>query len=317
LRALIWDGRRARVAEDAPEPRLQPGTALVRVRFAGVCSTDLNILHGYMGFRGVLGHEFVGEVADGPHELLGRRVVGEINFACGRCPTCSAGRTRHCPTRTVMGIVDADGALAELVRIPVENLHPVPDAIDDRHAAFVEPLAAALAASTASERYRGARALVLGAGKLGLLVAQALATRGDDVQVLCRNPRARAVCGELGLRSVDLGRAGRGYDLVVDATGDSAGLALAIEHVRPLGVVVLKSTVADRHELDHAPLVINEVSVIGSRCGDFPPALEALSTGRVRVEPLIEAVVPLSRGIEALERAGRPGALKILVDAAR
>ena len=314
MRALIWDGSRLRVAADAPAPRLQAGCALVRVRLAGICSTDLQILRGYMGFRGILGHEFVGEVVEGPGDLVGRRVVGEINFACGRCATCRAGRKRHCPTRTVLGILGADGAFAETLRIPIENLHTVPDAIDDVQASFVEPLAAALAAASTTDTYRGGRSLVLGAGKLGLLIAQALAARGDDVQVVCRTPRARAVSKALGLEAVSLAHAARDHDLVVDATGDAAGLALALERVRPLGAVVLKSTVAARHELDLAPLVIDEVSLIGSRCGDFAPALAALETGSVRVEPLVDGVVALARGVEALERAGRPGALKLLLD---
>ncbi|HEY8516970.1 MAG TPA: alcohol dehydrogenase catalytic domain-containing protein [Candidatus Binatia bacterium] len=294
---------------------MQADTALVRVHLAGICSTDLQILRGYMGFRGTLGHEFVGEVVEGPAELAGRRVVGEINFACGRCADCRAGRKRHCPTRTVMGILGADGAFAELVRVPVENLHVVPDGLEDEGAVFVEPVAAALSAARASDALRGGRALVLGAGKLGLLIAQALAARGDDVQVMCRSERAHEVGRKLGLETLTREQAPRGYDLVVDATGDAAGLSIAIEHVRPLGTIVLKSTVAARYEIDLAPLVVNEVSLIGSRCGDFPPALAALAEGAIRVEPLVDAVLPLSRGVEGLERAGQPGALKILLDA--
>ncbi|MEW6270489.1 MAG: alcohol dehydrogenase catalytic domain-containing protein [Thermodesulfobacteriota bacterium] len=317
MRALSWDGARLSVVEDAPEPRARGGMAVVRVHLAGICSTDLQILRGYMGFRGTLGHEFVGEVAQGPDHLVGRRVVGEINFACNRCPDCRAGRRRHCPARTVMGILGADGAFADLVRVPVENLHLVPDEIDDLRAVFVEPLAAASSAAAATAGQCGGRSLVLGAGKLGLLVAQVLASRGDDVQVLCRSARAHEVGKALGLATLSRERTPRGYDLVVDATGDAGGLAIALEHVRPQGTIVLKSTVAARHDLSLAPLVINEVSLIGSRCGDFPPALAALATNRLRVEPLIDAVMPLSRGIEAVERAGQPGALKVLVEVSR
>jgi threonine dehydrogenase-like Zn-dependent dehydrogenase len=313
VRALIWDGVRPRYVTDAPDPVLVDGTALVRVRLAGICSTDLQILRGYMGFRGILGHEFVGDVIAGPAEFVGGRVVGEINFACRRCADCRAGRLRHCPTRTVMGILGADGAFAQLLRVPIENLHRVPDEIDEESAVFVEPLAAAIEAAQQTLNFAGGRSLVIGAGKLGLLVAQTLAVRGDRVDVLCRNARARDMIERLGLAPVWGSAATHAYDLVVDATGDVAGLEIALEAVRPLGAIVLKSTVARRHRLDLAPLVINEVSLIGSRCGDFVPALQMLRAGQVEIKPLIESVVPLSQTVEALESAGRPGALKTLL----
>lgn len=313
MRALIWDGDQLRFVADAPEPVASPGTAVVRVRLAGICSTDLQILRGYMGFRGILGHEFVGEVVAGPSTTVGQRVVGEINYACRRCADCLAGRTRHCPTRTVMGILGADGAFAELLRIPVENLRTVPDPIPDAAAVFVEPLAAAIEACDQTTAFAGGRALVVGAGKLGLLVAQALAVRGDCVEVLCRNPTARNVAENLDLGVVEPPARPRGYDLVVDASGDSAGLEIAIDAVRPLGAIVLKSTVASRHDVDLAPLVINEVSLIGSRCGNFDAALTMLAAERVRVLPLLERITPLEEGLEALERAGQPGALKVML----
>jgi threonine dehydrogenase-like Zn-dependent dehydrogenase len=313
MQALIWDGVQLRFVTDAPEPRAQPDSVLVRVRLAGICSTDLQILRGYMGFRGILGHEFVGEVIAGPETLCGRRVVGEINFACGRCADCQAGRQRHCPQRSVMGILGADGAFAEVLRVPLANVHLVPDTIDDVRASFVEPVAAAIEASVQTASFTGGRSLVLGAGKLGLLVAQVLAGRGDDVRVVCRSPRASKVVEALGLIPVAPSVLPRGCDLVVDATGDAAGLATALACVRPLGAIVLKSTIARRHELDLSTLVINEVSLIGSRCGAFAPAIAALSDERLRVEPLLEEIRPLSDGLEAFERAGRPGALKLLL----
>ena len=313
MRALIWDGARLRFVTDAPEPAPLPGTAVVRVTLAGICSTDLQILRGYMGFRGILGHEFVGEVVSGPAALVGRRVVGEINFSCRRCPDCIAGRERHCPSRTVMGILGADGAFAELVRIPVENLHPVPASIPDTAAVFVEPLAAAVEACDQTTGFAGGRSLVVGAGKLGLLVAQALTARGDRVEVLCRNRSASAVTTSLGLTATESPVRPRAYDLVVDASGDSAGLARAVDAVRPLGAIVLKSTVAARHDVDLAPIVINEVTVIGSRCGRFDAALDMLAAERVSVLPLLERVFPLEGGEEALESAGRTGALKVVL----
>jgi threonine dehydrogenase-like Zn-dependent dehydrogenase len=322
MRALVWDGSQARVVPDAPQPGLLPGTALVRVRLAGICSTDLQILAGYMGFRGILGHEFVGEVVEGPNELRGRRVVGEINFACRRCPTCASGRTRHCPTRTVLGILGADGAFAEFVRLPVVNLHRVPDRVGDQQAVFVEPLAAAFQGAEQTASLQGGRSAVIGAGKLGLLIAQVLATRGDHVVLVCRGQaslerleaRLETVMRRLDIERSSVASVGRGFDLVVEATGDQAGLALAVELVKPQGAILLKSTVAGQHTLDLAPLVINEVRVIGSRCGAFAPAIQALAEETISVSPLIDAELPLSDGIEALRRAGAPGALKLLLE---
>jgi threonine dehydrogenase-like Zn-dependent dehydrogenase len=313
VRALIWDGAQLRFLTDAPAPAVTPGSVVVRVRLAGICSTDLQILRGYMGFHGILGHEFVGEVVAGPDALLGERVVGEINFSCRRCPDCLAGRPRHCPARTVMGIRGAAGAFAELMRLPVENVRVVPATISDTAAVFVEPLAAAIEASDQTTSFAGGRSLVIGAGKLGLLVAQTLAARGDHVEILCRNPRAAAMAETLGLRVVVPPAPPHAYDLVVDATGDAGGLALALDAVRPLGAIVLKSTVATRHDVGLAPLVINEVSLIGSRCGDFDAAIAMLAAERVRVLPLLERIVPLSDGVEALESAGRAGALKVMM----
>jgi threonine dehydrogenase-like Zn-dependent dehydrogenase len=255
----------------------------------------------------------VGRVEDGPADLLGRRVVAEINFSCGRCPSCLGGRARHCPSRSVMGILGADGAFADLVRVPVANLHVVPDAVSDLTAVFTEPLAAAYRAEEQTRAFGGGRTLVIGAGKLGLLVAQVLARRGDDVAVLCRSDTARDRVGLLGLRAVPRECAPSRSDLVVDATGSTEGFALALDHVRPLGGLLVKSTVAADHHLGLARLVVDEVTVIGSRCGPFAPALAALDTKSIAVEPLLEAVLPLDRSIDALAASARAGAGKILL----
>ena len=315
MRGLLWDGNHLRFIHDVPDPEVGADSALVRVHLAGICSTDLQILQGYMGFRGVPGHEFVGEVAHGPPDWLGQRVVGEINFACGRCLVCRAGNRRHCPSRTVLGIQGADGAFADLVRIPLENLHRVPEDVDDRRAAFVEPLAAAFEAERQTQNLRGGETTVLGAGKLGLLVAQVLAGRGDNVCVVCRSERARRRVEGLGLRPTEITAAPRRQDLVVEATGAVEGLGLAMELVRPLGTIVAKSTVAAEHAIDLAPLVIHEISLIGSRCGPFEPALQALQSGSVSVAPLLDGVYPLEQGVEAMTAAARPGALKFLLEA--
>jgi threonine dehydrogenase-like Zn-dependent dehydrogenase len=324
MRALVWDGSRARVVADAPRPAIVPGTAIVRVRLAGICSTDLQILAGYMGFRGILGHEFVGEVEEGPRELVGKRVVGEINFACGRCPTCLARRPRHCPTRSVLGILGADGAFAELVRLPVANLHLVPDTIDDHRAVFVEPLAAAFEGSEQTRDLTGGRVAVIGSGKLGLLLAQVLASRGDRVTLICHREsslvrlrtRIGARLAALSVVTTVRDQVTRGFDMVVEASGSHDGLSAAMELVRPEGTILLKSTVAGPHTLDLAPLVIDEVRVIGSRCGPFGPAIEALAGGGVVVEPLIDDELPLSDAERALREAATPGKLKVLLDVA-
>ena len=315
MRALHFDGRAARVSDIAvPEPL--PDFALVRVALAGVCDTDLQLVKGYMGFRGVLGHEFVGSVSDGPDELRGRRVVGEINFACGSCATCAAGLERHCPDRRVLGIQGADGAFAEFVRVPVANLHPVPDSVPDEAAVFAEPLAAAFEILEQVDVEAGTDCLVLGDGKLGLLIAQVLHAAGACVRVVGKHPEKLAIARRLGVETVtrDDYRP-EPTSLVVEATGRSDGFECAVAAVKPRGTIVLKTTVAARSEVDLAPLVIDEVLVIGSRCGPFPPALRALETGAVDVHALIHERVPLADALEALRIAATPGALKVLIEA--
>lgn len=314
MRALHWNGDELRLVEDHPEPEVREGDALLGVRLAGICSTDQQILRGYMGFTGVPGHEFVGEVLEGPPEWRGKRVVAEINFACGACPDCARGLGRHCPTRRVLGILNADGAFAERVAVPVANLHEVPADVPDEAAVFAEPVAAAFEILEQVPVDGTTRALVLGDGKLGLLCAQVLAQAGVDTTVVGKHPgKLERVAGR-GLKVVvaDEYRPAP-FDLVVEATGSERGLAAAIESVRPRGTLVLKSTVAARHHLSLAPLVIHEVTVVGSRCGPFAPALEALAAGRVAVEPLVDACFPLAEGLDAVERASAKPTLKVLL----
>ena len=290
--------------------------ALVRVRLAGVCSTDLQLLKGYMDFRGVPGHEFVGEVHEGPAEWLGKRVVAEINFGCGRCEACGRGLQRHCPTRQVMGILDADGSFAEYLAVPLANLHAVPDAVSDEAAVFTEPLAAAFEILEQIPVKPGIQAVVLGDGKLGLLCAFVLHQAGAAVTVVGRHDSKLALARKAGMRAVNLSDwQPQAVDLVVEATGSPAGLQRAIAAVRPRGTLVLKSTLAEDHSLSLAPLVINEVTVVGSRCGPFLPALAALTLGYVPVSSLIETSYLLSDGIEAVNTAARRGALKVLLRA--
>ena len=312
MRALLFDGTAARVA-DLPRPAADAATAVVRVHLAGICNTDLELIKGYMGFRGVLGHEFVGTVADGPAAWSGRRVVGEINFACGQCATCLRGLGRHCPTRRVMGILNADGAFAEYVAVPLANLHAVPDEVADATAVFTEPLAAAFEILEQVRVEPGMECTVLGDGKLGLLVAQVLARAGARVLAVGKHDEKLALLRRRGIETARLERWNRARaDLVVEATGSPAGLALAIAATRPRGTLVMKSTVAEPVALNLAPLVIDEISVVGSRCGRFEPALQALADGSVEVGSLIGARRPL--GAEALREAAQPGALKVLIE---
>ncbi|MFQ5418198.1 MAG: alcohol dehydrogenase catalytic domain-containing protein [Myxococcota bacterium] len=313
--ALHLEGGNARIAE-LDEPAPFDDSALVRVSLAGVCDTDLQLVKGYMGFSGILGHEFVGTVADGPAELRGRRVVAEINFACENCPLCKAGLRRHCPSRRVLGILDADGAFAEFVRIPVANLHTVPDSVPDEAAVFAEPLAAAYEILEQVDVIPGEDCVVLGDGKLGLLAAQVLAGAGARVLAVGKHPSKLAILERIGIATVLLSDwSPERAPLVVEATGSPAGFERAVASVRPRGTLVLKSTVAEAPNIDLAPVVINEIQIVGSRCGPFPPALRALEALAVDVNPLVTGRVALPDAARALELAGAPGSLKILIEA--
>lgn len=316
MRALFWDGKAARVI-DRPPPSAGPGTAVVRVTWAGICNTDLEICKGYMPFHGVLGHELVGKVVEGPDEWMHKRVVGEINFGCGACPECARGLARHCARRTVMGILDADGAFAEKIEIPVENLQAVPDHVPDEAAVFAEPLAAAFEILEQLHVHPGMECTVLGDGKLGLLVAQVLHLTGARVLAVGKHQNKLNILAKRGIATV-LADAWtkKKADLVVEATGSAAGFAAAVAATRPRGTVVLKSTVAEKAPLSLADVVVQEIRVIGSRCGSFAPALRALSTGSVDVTSLISARVPLREAERGLAMAARPGMLKVLIDAA-
>jgi threonine dehydrogenase-like Zn-dependent dehydrogenase len=316
MRALAFDGTRAALVERS-EPVPGPEMALVRVTLAGVCRTDLELVRGYLRFRGVLGHEFTGRVLEGPPAWRNARVVGEINFACGRCAACARHLGRHCPNRRVLGIDGADGAFAEQLALPVANLHRVPDAVPDERAVFAEPLAAAFEVLEQVAVRPGERALVLGDGKLGLLAAQVLAGAGAEVTALGHHDAKLAI---LARRRIATARAdawrGGTAPLVVEATGTLAGFRRAVELTEPRGTLVLKSTVAAHEPVDLAPLVIREITLVGSRCGPFPPALQALERGEVEVDALVSDRFPLARAAEALERAAAPGARKVLIDCA-
>jgi threonine dehydrogenase-like Zn-dependent dehydrogenase len=296
------------------------GEALVRVRLAGVCNTDLEIVRGYAGFEGTLGHEFVGEVerAPGAPELEGRRVVGEINAGCGRCQLCRAGDPRHCPARTVLGIVGRDGAFAEYLQLPATNLLPVPDEVSDERAVFTEPLAAACGICERVKIETETRVAVVGDGKLGLLCAQALkAATGAGVTLVGRHERKLEIVRGRGVRALKADELpasyDRSFDVAVEASGSPTGFETALRLLRPRGALVLKSTFHGTTELNTAPVVVDEISIVGSRCGRFKPALELLRRNAVETDALITDEFPLSEGPRALARAAEPGVLKVLL----
>lgn len=312
MRALVLTEDGPTVTDAWPEPSA-PGEARIRLNLGGVCATDLELVKGYMGFTGVLGHEWVGVVEDAPDTtLIGARVVGDINCACQRCPVCLAGRSTHCPERTVLGIDGRDGAFSERFCLPVENLHPVPDAVPDESAVFVEPLAAALRITEQIHVRPSDRVLVLGLGRLGQLCARVLALTGADVVGVTRSPEKRALLPP-GIGRCHPDEAPPGADVVVDCTGSPAGLQLATRLVRPAGTIVLKTTVHDPLPQPPTPWVIDEVKIVGSRCGPFAPALRLMASGAVDPRPLISAAHTLGDGLDALDAARKPGALKVLL----
>jgi 2-desacetyl-2-hydroxyethyl bacteriochlorophyllide A dehydrogenase len=295
-----------------PEPAA--GEALVRVLQAGICNTDLELLAGYYAFSGVPGHEFVGRVEAGPDYLLGVRVVGEINVPCGECSTCRRGLPGHCDRRTVLGIAGLAGAFAEYLKLPVTNLHRVPDSVSDDAATFAEPLAAALQIEHQVEIGPRDRILVLGAGKLGQLIARALAVDGHELVVGTRSEAASELLRRYGIATIPCdGLPRRAYDVVVECTGDPAGFELARAALRPRGTLVLKSTYASELALGVSSLVVDEITLVGSRCGPMTEALDALAGGRIAVDDLVAARYPLARAREALAHAARPGTLKVLL----
>jgi threonine dehydrogenase-like Zn-dependent dehydrogenase len=315
MRALYFDEELS-YRPDAPDPAPPPGEALIRTRLAGICNTDLEIMRGYLGFTGVLGHEFVGEVvrADDAPDLVGRRVVGEINAYCGVCPTCRRGDPTHCPNRTTLGIDRRDGAMADYFTLPLHLLYPVPPSIPDEWAVFTEPVAAACEIIEQVAIRPTDRVIVLGDGKLGLLVAQVLGLTGCDLLAVGRHPDKLAILERRGIRIQLAGdEIPPGADVVVEATGNAEGFAAARSLVRPRGTLVLKSTFHGDVSLDLSMVVVDEVTIVGSRCGPFPAALRLLEGRLLDVEPLIQETCSLEDGLVAFGRAAASGVLKVLL----
>jgi threonine dehydrogenase-like Zn-dependent dehydrogenase len=294
-----------------PLPRIAEGFARIRLLAAGICSTDLELQRGYYGFSGTPGHEFVGELEDGT------RVAGEINLACGQCDWCARGLGRHCPNRTVLGIVKHPGAFREYLTLPVKNLHRVPKSISTEHAVFIEPVAAACEILDQIRIAKGTEVAVVGDGKLGLLIAQVLNAHGAKVLLLGRHREKMSLVEWCGVTAevMPAKLPERAFPIVVDATGSSDGLRAAIQMCEPRGTVVMKSTVHGLVAIDTAPAIVNEITLVGSRCGRFEPALKMLASGKVRVGDLISGEFPLDRAPEAFGRAATKGVLKILLRA--
>lgn len=294
--------------------------ALVRVLLSGVCNTDLEIARGYAGFKGTIGHEFVGVVEETTdNSIKGKRIVGEINAGCGRCKLCKGGDSRHCPDRTVLGIVGRDGAHAEYLRLPRQNLIPVPDDIADEHAVFTEPLAAACGIMERVPISKDEQVAVIGDGKLGILCAQAIALTGASVLLIGKHADKLRIAERRGIETAtvrDGARRKREFDVVVEASGSPTAFPNALELLRPQGVLVLKSTFADDAPLQinkQSRLVVDEIAIVGSRCGRFEPALDLLKKNAIDIDSLISEEYPLSKGVFAMGRASKKGVMKVLL----
>src|SRR5262245_34484112 len=348
MKALRFEDNKLKLADSAVPRRA--GEALVRMTMAGICNTDVEIARGYAGFRGTLGHEFVGIVEESPdRSQIGRRVVGEINVGCGQCGLCLRNDPRHCPDRTALGSRGGDGAFAEYLSLPPQNLLTVPDGVSDRRAVFTEPLAAALEILDQVEIRASHRVAVIGDGKLGQLISRVIARTGCDLTLIGKHDAKLELAARAGVKTAKLGAAGivfrsgdfdrgvttevataeddfsrgvttefvttkaPGFDFVIEASGSPGGMELALDLIRPRGAIILKSTFRGAVRLDTSRIVVNEVSVIGSRCGRFETALRLLDSGGVDVESIIAREYPLAEGVEAMAEAQRPGTLKVLL----
>jgi len=315
MRAVVFD-HDFRFVTDYPIPEIKPGWAKIKVRLAGICKTDMEIIKGYMGFKGVLGHEFVGIVDDCDHaDWAGQRVVGEINAACGRCDWCARGLGRHCPNRTTLGIDHLDGCMAEYCLLPVANLFPVPPDISDERAVLVEPLSAACEILEQLPLTGTEKVIILGDGRLGILCAWVLATVAPDVTIVGRHPEKLALARWRGIQTSLKGEGiTSGADIVVEATGSGQGLTTAMSLCRPRGTIVLKSTVAIQEDINLAPIVIHELTVLGSRCGKFSDGLNIMSNfPDMPLERLVSGRYPLEKAAAAFTLARGENALKVLL----
>ena len=303
---------------DAPVPKMKAGEALVRVALAGICNTDMEIVRGYMGFKGILGHEFVGKVEKCADEkLIGKRVVGEINASCGKCGFCRKGLGRHCKNRTVLGIFGRDGAFADYLTLPIENLYSAPKSISDIQAVFTEPVAACFEILDQVKIASTDRIAVIGDGKLGALAAQVVATKSKHVILIGKHDdKLERIRKSFQLKTclATTSNKSGAFDIAIECSGSPSGLEMATALLKPRGTLVLKSTFHDKPRIDTSIWVINELTVIGSRCGRFKPALTALKSGAVDPLPRIDAVFPARDAVRAFKHANSPGVFKTLLD---
>ena len=319
MKALWLEDNQIQLRE-LPQPQ-RPDEVQLKIRKAGICSTDLELVKGYYPYTGILGHEFVGEVISSSLRLgegigvrVGDRVVGEINAACNQCEQCLNGRPTHCENRTVLGIVNRDGSFAEFTQLPAANLHKIPASVPDEMAVFTEPLAAALEIQEQVNIKPNDRVLLIGAGRLGQLIAQTLALTGCDLRVVARHARQRELLTVRGIGIIDEEDVQRWrWDVVVEATGSPMGFALARQAVRPRGTLVLKSTYKGEMNINFSSIVVDEVNIIGSRCGPFEPALRLMESRQVDPTVLIDKEFSLADAVKAFEHAAQPGVLKVLI----
>jgi threonine dehydrogenase-like Zn-dependent dehydrogenase len=315
MKGLWLEKQQLQLRTDIPIPEAPPGEVLIRVLSAGICNTDLELKRGYYPYKGILGHEFVGIVEQGDESLINKRVVGEINAACGYCRFCLSGQPTHCENRSVLGIVNRNGAFADYLSLPSKNLHFVPDNVSNQVATFTEPVAAALQIQQQIKIGSSDRVLVVGDGKLGQLVAQTLALTGCDLLAIGRHKEKLV---NLEARGIKVGFVDdvkeRSFDIAVECTGNDTGFDIARRALRSRGTLILKSTYAGKLSLDASALVVDEITLIGSRCGSFAPALKLLAEEKIDVKPLINASFPLSEGLAAFELAQTRGVMKVLLE---
>jgi len=315
MKAVMFIRKSINISE-VDKPARNKGEALIKIKYAGICNTDLEILKGYMSYTGVLGHEFAGVVVESDDRgLIGKRVVGEINLGCGKCLWCLSGNKRHCSNRTVLGILNKSGAMAEYLTLPDENLFVIPDAVSDQQAVFTEPIAAAFEILEQVHIKPDERVLLLGDGKLGQLIARVLNAAGINVLVVGKNENKLMLLESQQIHNILMDKFELcQFPVVIEATGSAGGFDLAMQCTEPKGTLVLKSTIAADTGMNFAPIVINEIKVIGSRCGPFAPALRALKDNRIQVEDLITNIFPVTESLKAFEAAQKPGSLKVLID---
>ncbi len=316
MKALRFENNKLNLCEI--EKPFQKDEALIRVVKSGICNTDVEIVRGYAGFQGTIGHEFVGVVEesnDSP-ELVGKRVIGEINAGCGVCERCQKGDSRHCPTRTVLGIIKRDGCHAEFLTLPTRNLLKVPDEVSNEQAAFAEPLAAAYGITEQVEILPETRVAVIGDGKLGILCAWSLALKSDNLKLIGKHRNKLTIAEKANVEGIlleDAKKMNREFDVVVEASGSESGFATALDLLKPRGKLVLKSTFQGKPTWEAWRVVVDEITIIGSRCGMFSPALDFLKEGKIDVESLISEEFPLSKGVEAMQKATEKGVMKVLL----